>query len=445
MSCYVGALAQDTYTIAGDQVLFGTNWDPADTNNDMTNIPGTNRYYLVKSITPSNAAANTYKFKVVKNHAWENGSWSYNKGEKNKDDNDNTNDANAQVILYGRDPIDLIFTFDSDNTESLDVVARAKIQGSSTSSTYLSTGWNMTQDKMTFDSNDHYFHLTKTYTVSGPTTFSFKAIAQHRNTTYYATDTYNATNGKYKYKYGDAGFQWNGNEGGNDVAVTLPYKGEWEVEYYLDPVMKSAPWVDVRFKSFDFTIGAAGLATFSFPRKVGVPEGLTAYYVTGHNGDELTTATTTVIPATEGTTPQQGTGFILKGTQGTYRFVDSDATASITGNKLYGTGANSYLDASNATYVFGQGDSDLGFFKAGGTTNETKTYAPFKAFLMASDVEGSGARSFLSVDFASATSIAEVGMSQQTANHIYYNLQGQPVEHPTKGLYIVDGRKVVVK
>ena len=27
----------------------------------------------------------------------------------------------------------------------------------------------------------------------------------------------------------------------------------------------------------------------------------------------------------------------------------------------------------------------------------------------------------------------------------YYNLQGQPVEHPTRGIYIYNGKKVVVE
>jgi len=31
------------------------------------------------------------------------------------------------------------------------------------------------------------------------------------------------------------------------------------------------------------------------------------------------------------------------------------------------------------------------------------------------------------------------------ANDRYYNLSGQPVEHPAKGLYISNGKKVVVK
>lgn len=421
--CCINSMAKDYY-IAGSRAMLGTttDWACEEVNKmSVKDVFGSTCYYLIRTVTTT-ANNTTWKFKVTDNE----GFWhSYNKGERNKTDNDNSPNANAQVKISSRGTYTLIFTYYPDNEESLDVVILAKVAGPSS---YFNENWgtDMTKDAMTLGSTDNYFHLKKTYTFTGATSVEFKAVVQQR-----------ATDNNHKYWYGAANDQ--------NVIVNIPHAGTFEVEYLFDPISKTAPWTIVRFLYYDHTIGAAGFTTFSFPRKVGVPEGVTAYYVTGHDGDMLTTATTTVIPATEGTTPQQGTGFILKGSQGTYRFVDSDATVSITGNKLYGTGANSYHDASNATYVFGQGDSDLGFFKAGGTTNETQTYAPFKAFLMASDVEGSGARSFLSVDFASVTSIAEVGMSQQTANHTYFNLQGQPVEHPTKGLYIVDGRKVVVK
>lgn len=45
-----------------------------------------------------------------------------------------------------------------------------------------------------------------------------------------------------------------------------------------------------------------------------------------------------------------------------------------------------------------------------------------------------------------ATGIANVAKSQElTANSQYFNLAGQRVAHPAKGLYIVNGKKVIVK
>lgn len=56
---------QSVYTVAGVEAAFGSNWDPADANNDMA-LAGEN-YTLVKTnvILSENVA-----FKVCKNHAW---------------------------------------------------------------------------------------------------------------------------------------------------------------------------------------------------------------------------------------------------------------------------------------------------------------------------------------------------------------------------------------
>ena len=44
-----------------------------------------------------------------------------------------------------------------------------------------------------------------------------------------------------------------------------------------------------------------------------------------------------------------------------------------------------------------------------------------------------------------ATGIESIDHSPLSIDHYYYDLQGRRVEHPTKGLYIVNGRKVVVE
>jgi hypothetical protein len=43
------------------------------------------------------------------------------------------------------------------------------------------------------------------------------------------------------------------------------------------------------------------------------------------------------------------------------------------------------------------------------------------------------------------TGISSMQNSQSTMHHEVYNLNGQRVAQPAKGLYIVDGRKVIVK
>jgi hypothetical protein len=59
----------DTYTIAGSpEAVFGSLWDPTDTNNDMV-LGEDSLYYWEKKINLK--AGTTVEFKVVKNHSWD--------------------------------------------------------------------------------------------------------------------------------------------------------------------------------------------------------------------------------------------------------------------------------------------------------------------------------------------------------------------------------------
>ena len=58
-----------SYTIAGEEALMGSNWNPADTNNDMTQQDSV--YVLTKENLE--LEARSYEYKAVGNHAW--GTW----------------------------------------------------------------------------------------------------------------------------------------------------------------------------------------------------------------------------------------------------------------------------------------------------------------------------------------------------------------------------------
>ena len=60
---------EDTYTVAGTPNLFGSNWDPADTNNDMDK--GEDGIYTWTKTDYVVEEADTIEFKVVKNHSWD--------------------------------------------------------------------------------------------------------------------------------------------------------------------------------------------------------------------------------------------------------------------------------------------------------------------------------------------------------------------------------------
>ena len=93
-------------------------------------------------------------------------------------------------------------------------------------------------------------------------------------------------------------------------------------------------------------------------------------------------------------------------------------------------------DNLNGKYVLANKTQGVGFYKWGGTTIPAG-----KVYLNAS---AASAPEFLGFG-SEATGISAVQNAQSTMSNEVYNLNGQRVAQPTKGLYITNGRKVVVK
>ena len=70
MASVAVSMAQDTWTVAGTAAaLNGTaDWAPTNAENDMTSEDGENYTLTVTGCTLEKGV--TYKYKVVKNHAW---------------------------------------------------------------------------------------------------------------------------------------------------------------------------------------------------------------------------------------------------------------------------------------------------------------------------------------------------------------------------------------
>ena len=68
-----------------------------------------------------------------------------------------------------------------------------------------------------------------------------------------------------------------------------------------------------------------------------------------------------------------------------------------------------------------------------------------KALLPASVVDGAGVRE-LTFDFGGETNgIRSIENGKLTIDNSVYNLNGQKVEKPSKGMYIMNGKKVIFK
>lgn len=117
------------------------------------------------------------------------------------------------------------------------------------------------------------------------------------------------------------------------------------------------------------------------------------------------------------------------------------AAAPVAGNmKFVGTYEQKDIVSNTSTqyYCFMADGAEAGKFVRVVTTPVTMN--PYRAYMV---VEGADARELDLVIDGVSTGIKN--MKVGTDDNVYYDLQGRRVLYPTKGLYIVNGRKVIIK
>ena len=183
--------------------------------------------------------------------------------------------------------------------------------------------------------------------------------------------------------------------------------------------------------SYTRDLGSAGAATLCLPFDATIPGEVTAYTLTYSSGDKAAaTPVNTTIPA--------NTPVLLNGT-GEKTFsgssVSIDADAANEQGALTGVFQATFVPKNS--YVLQDGTNGVGFYKVATNDIEAK---PFRAYLTAA---GGGARGFIGIDEMSPTGVNEVKVNKAVAKTgKIYNLNGQIVSKPTKGLYIIDGKVV---
>ncbi len=143
------------------------------------------------------------------------------------------------------------------------------------------------------------------------------------------------------------------------------------------------------------------------------------------------------------------TGVIVKANQGTYEFVYSaDETTAVTGNMLTGTTENAVItkDAEKEYYILANGEIGVGLYKPTIGENATQfNNAANKAYLVVPAAQAEGVASYSFRFGEGTTGISEVKGENGNVKTIY-DLTGRRVEEITApGIYIVNGKKVLVK
>ena len=152
-------------------------------------------------------------------------------------------------------------------------------------------------------------------------------------------------------------------------------------------------------------------------------------YIALENGDKIELKKINKVPA--------GTGILLRSTNDgeDYTVPVATSTDDVTGNLFVrGTGAAvASSEGGSYNYVLGKHNGEVGFYKAGGMVVPTN-----KAYIHTTLSEAR-----IAIDFEDVTAIEAVKAQKNDGQ--FYNLAGQRVAQPTKGMYIVNGKKVIIK
>ena len=203
-------------------------------------------------------------------------------------------------------------------------------------------------------------------------------------------------------------------------------------------------WVVEEATSLSVTLnngGDAYYATFCAPFSYTISEGTTAYTL-GQSGEWL-------VPTAVVGEVTAGTPVLLKGTasSATLTIGSSYAATPLTSTSLSGTYlAKDFALTAGATaeYFLGKKAGVMGFYHSGIASKEGYyTLGANKAYLT-SDQSARGYA--IKWDDSETTGINDViGKMSDVRDGAYYDLQGRKVAKPSRGLYIINGHKVVIK
>lgn len=181
------------------------------------------------------------------------------------------------------------------------------------------------------------------------------------------------------------------------------------------------------------SVSDAGYATYATTNNIEVPESNDVKVMTVKVNDDNSTITLYDVPA--GKVIPANTGILVKAAQGDYNFVvTSDEGKELENNSL--VAAKEAVTSDGATFfALTKMDTKVGF----AVVKEGVKIPAGKAYL--SVPKASGAK-FFGLD-GEATGINSVKTAK--ADGAYYTLEGVKTTKPVKGLYIHNGKKIVVK
>lgn len=203
------------------------------------------------------------------------------------------------------------------------------------------------------------------------------------------------------------------------------------------------------YKATEVKINKYGYATLFLDKAVALPEGLTAYYCTVDGTTAVLNEVGEVIPA--------ATGVVLKGEPNTtYTLTNttaenSNAAVIAENNRLIGYVVDTNVPMGTGTdayYALNVKDGAVGFFVPRTASDDMTSFTAKanKAYLKleggAANVQMLSIRQGMDGD---ETAVENSLVLPKTEEMVYYDLTGRRVYNPGRGIYIVNGKKMILR
>ena len=202
-----------------------------------------------------------------------------------------------------------------------------------------------------------------------------------------------------------------------------------------------------RYDAVPATIGEDGIATFSSSKHLSFAEaGITPYYAS-----EINDGSVTLTPVDNKTTWGYQ-GYVLRGAEGSYDIpVIEESEAAYPSGTNYLKATSDYAadlprseEAGKYLYIFAKNGSNIGFYHLDGTYK----LAAHRAYLCTdSDIRTAGGASRgITLRFGDdETTSVRLDTNALNCSASLYTLSGQRVKSATKGIYISEGKKIIIK
>ncbi|MDY2778748.1 MAG: hypothetical protein SOU82_02710 [Alloprevotella sp.] len=291
---------------------------------------------------------------------------------------------------------------------------------------------NWTIERAVKENNDGGSILSSVTNADFFGTMQLKALNKTGNASYWLAARYEGDNADAAFIAGGDGAKWydyNGDPAKSYTKMrTFTYAFE-EVPYANVVSLKDASGLE----------SGKNIATFSAPFPTVVPANTTAYTVETQNAHNVTEVSTYKV-AEAGEAIPANTGVILMGTdtQVTMLPRTTETTVVIAAGALGNSAGAAKNITTENSYVLSNQSSLWAFYKVGAGATKLPMN---KAYLVLPENPASVIR----FNLVGTTGLDLVGADNAAAQGKVYDLTGREVKAAAKGLYIVGGKKVIVK